>query len=103
MSVKAFSLTGGGGDLSLSLLRGAKRGGGVGLFNRTLLFVVSALGFGRGPGAGDEENVSRMERVNLGLGSGGVDRCTRPRAVRTSGVFELPLRMGTLTKLFTVI
>ena len=74
MSVKAFSLTGGGGDLSFSLLRAAKRGGGVGLFSRTLLFVVSALGFGRGTGAGDEENMSRMERVNLGLGRGGVDR-----------------------------
>jgi len=74
ISVKPFSLTGGGGDLSLSLLRGAKRGGGVGLFNRTLLFVISALGFGRGTGTGDEENISRMERVNLGLGSGGVNR-----------------------------
>ena len=75
----------------------------MGLFNQTLLFVMSALGFGRGTGAGDEENVSRMEQVNLGLRSGGVDRCTHPRAVRTSGVFELPLRMGTLMRLFTVI
>jgi len=46
----------------------------VGLCTWTLLFVVSALGFGRGTGAGDEENVSRMEWVNLGRGSGGVDR-----------------------------
>jgi hypothetical protein len=71
----SIHFNGGGGDLSLGLLRGAKRAGGVGLFSRTLLFVVSALGFGRGTGAGDEENVlARMEWVNLGRGRGGVDR-----------------------------
>ena len=47
---------------------------GWGFLARHFFFVGSTLGFSRGSGAGDKENASRMEQVNLGCRSGGVDK-----------------------------